>query len=165
MLMTASGVGSLSAFFRLTAKLDRPAMRRNLIVGLSLLGFGLIAFSFSRVYAVSLVFGLIIGLGMILYSISTNMLIQTTLKDEYRGRVMSLFTLMLVGTFPVGSFIMGTVGERFGAPNAVRIAGIICLLGAIWVIHRLRVIRLREEKQAAPAASATEAAAGTAQAS
>jgi MFS family permease len=166
MLVTASGVGSLSAFFRLTAKLDRNAMRRNLTVGLSLLGLGLIAFSFSRLYAVSLVFGLVIGLGMILFSISTNMLIQTTLKDEYRGRVMSLFTLMLVGTFPVGSFIMGSVGERFGAPNAVRIAGVICLLGAIWVIHRLRVIRRREEEQAAAlGASPTRAEEGTAQAS
>jgi MFS family permease len=147
LLMTASGVGSLSAFFRLTSKLDRPAMRRNLMVGLTLLGCGLIAFSLSRVYWLSLCFGLVLGLGMILYSISTNMLIQTTVKNEYRGRVMSLFTLMLVGTSPVGSFIMGTIAERFGAPNAVRIAGIVCLLGAIWVVHRLRVIQRQEIEQ------------------
>jgi MFS family permease len=147
MLMTASGVGSLSAFFQLTSKLDRPAMRRNLMIGLILLGCGLIAFSLSRTYWLSLCFGLVLGLGMILYSISTNMLIQTTVRNEYRGRVMSLFTLMLVGTSPLGSFIMGTIAERFGAPNAVRIAGIICLLGAIWVIYRLRVIQRREEAE------------------
>jgi MFS family permease len=166
MLMTASGVGSLSAFFRLTSKLDRPAMRRNLMVGLTLLGCGLIAFSLSRVYWLSLVFGLVIGLGMILYSISTNMLIQTTMKDEYRGRVMSLFTLMLVGTSPVGSFIMGSVAERIGAPSAVRIAGVICLLGAVWVIHRLRLIARREAEQASRLDEAGhEPAEGTAQVS
>jgi len=148
LLMAAAGVGSLTAFVRLTSTLDRPAMRRSLLVGLLALGGGLIAFSFSRVYLLSLAFSLFVGMGMILYSATTNMMIQTAVKDEFRGRVMSLFTLMLVGTSPVGSFVMGWLADRFGAPNATRIAGVTCILGAVWVVHRLRVLA-REELAAA----------------
>ena len=144
LLMAAAGVGSLTAFVRLTSPLDRPAMRRNLLVGLLILGGGLIAFSFSRVFALSLAFSLFVGLGMILYASTTNMLLQTAIRDEFRGRVMSLFTLMLVGTSPVGSFVMGWLADRVGAPNATRIAGVTCILGAVWVVHRLRVLARRE---------------------
>ena len=71
-------------------------------------------------------------------------MIQNTVKDEYRGRVMSLFTLMLVGTSPVGSFLLGTVAERAGAPVAIAIGGTGCILGAFWVVHRLRILAQRE---------------------
>ena len=124
--------------------LDRSGMRRNLLVGLLILGAGLIAIASSKIYWLTVVFSLLVGMGMILYSVTTNMMIQNTVRDEYRGRVMSLFTIMLVGTSPLGSFIMGSVAERFGAPTAMRIAGSVCILGALWVVHRLRVIARRE---------------------
>lgn len=144
LLMAAAGVGSVTAFVRLTSPLDRPAMRRTLLVGLLVLGAGLIAFSYSRRFDISLGMSLLVGMGMILYSATTNMMIQTAVLDEFRGRVMSLFTLMLVGTSPVGSFLMGWMGDRLGAPNATRIAGVTCMLGALWVVHRLRVLARRE---------------------
>ena len=143
-LMAASGIGSLSAFVGLSAKLDRGGMRRNILIGLLILGSGLIAIASSRIYGLTVAFSLMVGLGMILYSVTTNMMIQNTVRDEYRGRVMSLFTIMLVGTSPLGSFIMGSVAERFGAPTAMRIAGTVCILGALWVVHRLRVLAKRE---------------------
>ena len=144
LLMAAAGVGSVTAFVRLTSPLDRPAMRRTLLVGLLLLGAGLVAFSYSRRFDLSLAMSLLVGMGLILYSATTNMMIQTAVRDEFRGRVMSLFTLMLVGTSPVGSFLMGWMAVRLGAPNATRIAGTTCILGAIWVVHRLRVLARRE---------------------
>ena len=119
-------------------------MRRNVLIGLLSLGIGLILFSFSKTFWVSMVFSLMIGLGMILYTVTTNMMIQTTVKDEYRGRVMSLFTLMLVGTSPLGAFVIGALAERMGAPAATRISGAACILGAIWVVNRLRILAKRE---------------------
>lgn len=158
LLMAAAGAGSVTAFVRLTSPLDRPAMRRTLLVGLLLLGAGLVIFSFSRRFDLSLAMSLLIGMGMILYAATTNMMIQTAVQDEFRGRVMSLFTIMLVGTSPVGSFLMGWMAERVGAPNATRIAGIGCILGAVWVVHRLRVLARRQAAGggAAPVGAAKE---------
>jgi MFS family permease len=152
LLMAAAGVGSVTAFVRLTSPLDRPAMRRTLLVGLLLLGAGLVIFSFSRRFDLSLGMSLFIGMGMILYSATTNMMIQTAVRDEYRGRIMSLFTFMLVGTSPAGSFLMGWMADHLGAPNATRVAGVGCILGAVWVVYRLRVLA-RREAQAAGAES------------
>jgi MFS family permease len=149
LLMSAAGVGSLAAAITLTRKTDRDALRRNLLVGLSIFGGGLIAFSFSRVFALSVALNLCVGYGMVLYGASTNTLIQLTVTDDFRGRVMSLYTLMFVGTAPLGSFVLGSVAQHFGAPWATRISVGLCVLGALWVFFRLRV--LQRAALAAPA--------------
>jgi MFS family permease len=150
LLMSAAGVGSLLAAFTLTSKQDRAKLRRNLLIGLSLFGVGLIAFSLSRVFALSLALNLVVGFGMVLYGASTNTLVQSAVEDRYRGRVMSLYTLMFIGTAPLGSFVLGSIAQHFGAPWATRLSGTLCVLGALWVFQRLREIA-REQPAAAPA--------------
>jgi MFS family permease len=140
-LMSAAGVGSLTAAITMTRKQDRAALRRNLLIGLSIFGGGLIAFSFSRIFALSLVLNLCVGYGMVLYGASTNTLVQLTVDDAFRGRIMSLYTLMFVGTAPLGSFVLGSVAQHFGAPWATRISGGLCVLGALWVFFRLRALQ------------------------
>ena len=147
-LMSAAGVGSLLAAFTMTAKQDRAKLRRNLLIGLSLFGAGLIGFSLSRVFALSIALNLVVGFGMVLYGASTNTLVQSAVDDSYRGRVMSLYTLMFIGTAPLGSFVLGSVAQHFGAPWATRISGGLCILGALWVFHRLRVLARAEPQPA-----------------
>jgi len=137
-LMSAAGVGSLCAALSLTGKQDRARLRQNLLIGLSLFGAGLIGFSFSRVFALSVALNLVVGFGMVLYGASTNTLVQSAVDPAFRGRVMSLYTLMFIGTAPLGSFVLGSVAQHFGAPWATRISGGLCVLGAIWVFQRLR---------------------------
>ena len=151
LLMSAAGVGALSAALVMTRKQDRWQLRRNLLIGLSTFGAGLIGFSLSRVFALSVALSLVIGFGMILYAASTNILIQQTVTEGFRGRVMSLYTLMFVGTAPFGSFVLGSVAQHFGAPWATRISGGLCVLGALWVFLRLRVLARTEAATAAPA--------------
>jgi len=143
-LMSAAGIGSLLAALTMTAKQDRKKLRRNLLIGLSLFGAGLIGFSLSRAFPLSFALNLVVGFGMVLYGASTNTLVQSTVDDAYRGRVMSLYTLMFIGTAPLGSFVLGSVAQHFGAPWATRISGGLCVLGALWVFHRLRVLARSE---------------------
>jgi MFS family permease len=143
-LMSAAGIGSLLAALTMTAKQDRKKLRRNLLIGLSLFGAGLIGFSLSRAFPLSFALNLVVGFGMVLYGASTNTLVQSTVDDAYRGRVMSLYTLMFIGTAPLGSFVLGSVALHFGAPWATRISGGLCVLGALWVFHRLRVLARSE---------------------
>jgi MFS family permease len=150
LLMAAAGVGALTASLTLTARFERGALRRALFAGLAVFGSGLILFSLSRTLWLSAALSAFIGLGMILYAAGTNTLLQTAVRDEYRGRVMGLFTLALIGTSSIGSLVTGAIGERFGAPTATRVAGTACLLGAAWVAHRLRVLARREADALAP---------------
>jgi hypothetical protein len=48
-----------------------------------------------------------------------------------------MYTFTLVGLAPIGTLVAGTLAQQIGAPWAMRVAGSICLLGAIWVGVRL----------------------------
>ncbi len=150
-LVTAFGIGALVAAVRLTEKLDRRALRRNLLVGLGAAGIGLTVFAWSRAMPLSLAMGALAGFGLIVYVASTNTMLQLTTEDRFRGRVMSLYTLMFVGTAPIGALWSGSVAQRFGAPVATSISGAVLLMGAAWVLWRLTTMaRLQAERPTEP---------------
>jgi MFS family permease len=95
--------------------------------------------------------GFMAGFGLILYVASTNTLLQLTTEDRFRGRIMSLYTLMFIGTSPIGALMSGAIAQRWSAPVATTVSGIVLLGGAVWVSYRLRVLAAREAAQAVPA--------------
>src|ERR1041384_6674030 len=60
------------------------------------------------------------GFGLILYVSSTNTLIQLTVEDRYRGRVMSLYTLFFVGTSPFGALLSAPPAPAARSPPPLR---------------------------------------------
>lgn len=144
LMVSAFGVGSLLSAVLMTRKLDRWDLRRNLLIGLVTAAIGMSGFAWSRSLPLTLFMGLLAGFGLILYAASTNTLLQLTTQDHYRGRVMSLYTLMFVGTAPAGALISGALAQRFGAPVATSFSGAVLAIGAIWIAYRLRVLAERE---------------------
>ena len=57
-----------------------------------------------------------------------NTLLQTMVKDEFRGRVMSAFMLTFAGIMPFGNLIAGSLAHSLGVSFTVLISGIICTL-------------------------------------
>jgi MFS family permease len=150
-LFSAFGAGSLVAALRMAVTRERWALRWHLLIGLVTAGAGLAGFAWSRWLPAMIAFAALAGFGLILYVSSTNTLIQLTVEDRYRGRVMSLYTLFFVGTSPLGSLFAGAVAQRWGAPVATSLCALVLLGGAIWVARRLREIAAREaaEREAA----------------
>ena len=144
MLVSAFGLGSLLSALRLTRRHDRWGLRRNLLVGLTVAAAGMVSFALSTVLWLSLLAALASGFGLIFYVASTNTLVQLTTEDRFRGRVMSLYTLMFIGTAPLGALTVGALAQRAGAPAATTFSGVVLLVGAIWVAYRLRVLAARE---------------------
>jgi MFS family permease len=129
LLMAAGGVGAgLGGFVLAGQRLGVESYRK--LLPMSLVGFGLMlgAFSLSREYTVSLVLLGLVGCGGILYFNASNTLVQLNVTDAYRGRVMSLYTLMHQGTATFGSLALGVIAERYGTPMALRVGAIVCLL-------------------------------------
>ena len=56
------------------------------------------------------------------------MLIQSNIPDRMCGRVMSVYTLVIFGTFPLGSLIAGALAEYISAPWAVALSAAVVLL-------------------------------------
>jgi MFS family permease len=144
LLVSAFGLGSLLAALRMTQQQDRWQLRRNLLVGLGTAGAGMLGFAWSRHLALTLAMGFAAGFGLILYVISTNTLVQLTTEDRFRGRVMSFYTFMFLGTAPIGALLAGEIAQVASAPVATSVSAAVLLAGAFWVYYRLRILAARE---------------------
>jgi MFS family permease len=144
LMVSAFGLGSLLAAIAMTRRMDRWALRRSLLVGLLASGIGLGIFAWSRSLPLTLMMALMAGFGLITYVATTNMLLQLTTEDRFRGRVMSLYTFMFVGTSPAGALMCGWIAQRWGAPVATSVCALILMGGALWMSYRLRILAARE---------------------
>jgi MFS family permease len=156
LLLASFGAGSLIAAARMTLQHDRWALRRHLLAGLTLGGLGMAGFAWVRWLPGMLTMGALAGFGLILYVSSTNILIQMITEDRFRGRVMSLYTLMFVGTAPFGALLSGAIAQRWGAPVSTSVCSVILLGGALWMSRRLRAIAARESAERARAEQEAE---------
>jgi MFS family permease len=82
-----------------------------------------------------------VGAGIISTAASTNTLIQHSVEDDKRGRVMSLYTISFLGIAPIGSLILGHLSEIWSAPLVLMCAGILCLLGTLRFLINLSPVQ------------------------
>ena len=99
-------------------------------------GLSLVAFSFSRIFWLSTLVLVPVGFSLMTQMAATNTLIQSMVGDEFRGRVMSFYTMMFLGVAPLGSLLAGSLAQALGAPSAVRLmAGLSIISGTIFLSH------------------------------
>jgi len=79
------------------------------------------------------------GWGMITQMATLNALIQHDVPDELRGRVMSLYTLVLLGFIPVGNLMVGSLATFIGPQHTLTISTSLCI-----VIQATILIKKRE---------------------
>jgi MFS family permease len=87
----------------------------------------LLGFSLSRVPLLSYALLIVVGWGMITQFATVNAAIQHEVPDVLRGRVMSLYVLVLLGFVPIGNLIIGGLAHFAGTPFAVAAGSIVCL--------------------------------------
>lgn len=123
-LLSATGAGAVVGGLRLAATADRAERWRVLLLAGVALGAGLVGVGLARSYAVTLIGFVVAGWGMVTFNASSNTLIQTIVPDRLRGRMMSLYTLVLLGLMPAGGLLMGALATRFGSAAALGIGGL-----------------------------------------
>lgn len=133
-LLGAAGVGAtLGGLLVATLRPRRP--------GKLIVSFGyaavvcLIGFSLSRHLLLSMALSVGIGGSIMAFLATCNATIQSHVPDALRGRIMSLYTLALIGSGPLNSLIAGVLGNVLGAPMAIGICGAVMGL-AIALIAR-----------------------------
>ena len=119
------GVGSLAGSLTLAFMGSRRPMLRLIVLGGS--GFVVleVLFGLIRDPLPAYLVILLIGFASMLMVNTINVMIQNTVSNELRGRVMSLYVMVFAGSAPIGGFFAGAVAELWGAP-----AGF--LLGALF---------------------------------
>jgi predicted MFS family arabinose efflux permease len=77
------------------------------------------------------------GLNLMMIANINNALIQMEVPDELRGRVMSIYTLVFQGGFPIGSLLAGAAAAQIGEPTTIGISAVL-LLGFALFTSRYR---------------------------
>jgi len=140
-LMAMSGVGALASAIGLALRRTVLGLGKRIAISAALFGGGLIVLGLSRSLTISLFLMTITGFGMMQQMAASNTILQTIAADDKRGRVMSFYTLSILGMNPIGSLLAGAVAVRIGVPVTMIGAGAICLAGAVWFYWKLPEIR------------------------
>jgi len=141
MLTAAAGAGALvSAMLKAWGAGAAGASIPRSVLAAMFLGFAAVTgMGLAPVWPLALLATSLAGFTATWCGVSLQAAIQTDLPDAYRGRVMSLWTVVGVGAVAIGAGLIGALAELFGIGPALVIAGCIGLFGtALWRIGGAR---------------------------
>jgi len=140
-LTAASGLGALISAISLAMRKTIVGLGKMMSITAFTFGGGLIAFGLSHSLWLSLLLMLVIGFSMMQLMSASNTIMQTIVDENKRGRVMSFYTMAIIGIMPFGSLLAGGLASKIGAPYTVILGGSICMVIALWFSLRLEEIR------------------------
>jgi MFS family permease len=151
-LMSAAGVGAVLGALQFAARTSYKGMAK-LIGAMSLTcAIGLIVFSQSKNFWLSLAVLFVVGFAATSQMAATNTTVQNRVPNHLRGRVMAVYATMFMGVQPIGSLLAGGIAKRLGAPATLGIFGLLCLVGsllfALFFVMRLKSLPPPAEAQA-----------------
>ena len=136
-LSAATGIGALLSTLWLAWANQKSVMRQILIYTLA---FGVleVAFAVSHLYLLSLLLITAVGFTEMAFAAQTVTALQIITPDHLRGRVTSVQVLFFDGSLPLGYLLMGWLSGLYGAPAALIIGAVLCLLvtGAGWLWYK-----------------------------
>jgi MFS family permease len=140
LMQTATGVGGLLGALA-AAQMARAGRKgRQALVGATVFGGLLVVLSFCPWYVVTCGLLFLVGTANQLYMTTTTTVLQLSIPNELRGRVMSIWGLTF-SLIPTGGAISGALAEHFGAPFALALGGVLVILTTVAVAVSLPRIR------------------------
>jgi MFS family permease len=136
LLMAVSGLGAFLGGLTLARRLQRRPPMPSFLGGLGIFLGGLLGLGLSRNYYAALGCMFLAGFGMVTLLSTGNTLLQLNVTDALRGRLMSLFGLIVMGFAPVGSMLYGVAAHYTGPGPAIAGGSLLAALVAGWVLLR-----------------------------
>lgn len=140
-IMAASGVGASLGALLLAGRKDTAGLTRTMLLAAFVLGFLLVGFSLTRSLWSSTLLIIPVAWAMVTHFTANNTLIQMTVPESLRGRVMALHGMVFLGAAPLGSLAGGLIASRLGVPATLALGGLSCSAAALlsaWALHRDR---------------------------
>jgi predicted MFS family arabinose efflux permease len=136
-LSAMTGIGSFVGAIFMANRAATPTMYR-LALFTTASGIALIlpALAPSLPWAYPLLFPM--GLFLMVLLITANSMLQLAAKAQARGRVMALYSIVLLGSTPIGSPLTGWIGQHLGARWAFTLNGAVALVTGIVLLAARR---------------------------
>ena len=125
-MVSAAALGAVVAALGL-ATLGR-SIPKGLMITIAAPTFGVCVslLGLARSFSLLLVLLAFTGFFQVMLTATTNTLLQSLARDDFRGRVMSVYALAFLGLMPLGSLLAGIVAERWSPAAWFSVAGLIC---------------------------------------
>jgi predicted MFS family arabinose efflux permease len=116
---------------------------KAVVTRVGLLGFAVAIFVFGLLRSPAIAYAVVLVLGIVYFGTVTAMMtvLQQTLADEVRGRVMALWFMAFGGTVPLGALVFGPILDATSSTVLLSIAGGMALLLAWWCDLPAAVVR------------------------
>jgi MFS family permease len=118
----------------------RRASPRILIASILVFGAMVVAAGVAPTLAVEMAIMVPLGAASTGFISNSNALLQLGSAPEMRGRVMALFSIVFVGSTPVGGPLVGWIAEAFGPRTSMVLAGTATLVAGLLVTGRRRLM-------------------------
>jgi predicted MFS family arabinose efflux permease len=126
-LMSARGGGAMIAALMIASMGQKKIKGQLWTLGSLILPLSLLVFSQLRLLPLSIASIVLYGWCHMMVLNTSNAIIQTHIEDQYRGRVMSVYSLLVFGAMPIGSLWAGQIADRMGEPTTVIINSLILM--------------------------------------
>ena len=129
-LTSAIGAGAVVSGLAMSRGVDWLNIR---IIRIAVVVAGLLVATLGTVDEFWMAVVIVSALGVILSlcGVGSQILIQTLLDDDVRGRVSSFWGMIAFGGTALGSLIVGTAANVWGLQDVVIVAGLTCSVGAL----------------------------------
>ena len=138
LLLGAAGMGSLAGSFYLAAYKRVQLLPRTVAITVAISGVALAIFPLTGLPSWGAAVLVPVGFGVVFCAGGANTLLQHLVRDDMRGRVMSLFVMLYYGVMPLGSLATGTLAEWIGAKPTLVTFGVITALSAFLMYRKAR---------------------------
>lgn len=140
-LMAGAGIGAVISALTLAAQ-GRIRRRTNfIVVCAALFSLALILMSRTQSFIQAFLLLIILGATMVGALSLTNSTLQATSPPEFRGRIMGMYNLAVIGLSPLGSLQAGALAEARGVRFTLALGGTVCL--AYFLLLLLLLPRIR----------------------
>ena len=129
-MMGAMGIGAVAGTLLLARRTKVSSLPRVMVMSGIGVGISYLAFAFSPSFWISLAIMPIIGFFVMQQLASANTTIQTLIEDAFRGRVMAIYAMTVVGLLPFGSLTSGALAGHFGPRPTVAAGGLLAIIAA-----------------------------------
>ncbi|WP_416773141.1 MFS transporter [Pseudomonas sp. RHF3.3-3] len=140
-LWGAAGAGAFVATLVLAVGGAQQRLRRFTDAGALLCAVALIGLWLSEALPWALLALGLLGFGITLNNVSTNMQLQSTAPAQLRGRVVAFYIAMRFGFEALGGMLAGLMAAHCGAPATLGIAGGLLAVGLLVILVARRPLR------------------------
>lgn len=127
-LLSALGAGSLLGAISVSLRSKKGPKKKTMVKAVLAISVFLMLISFTKQYYLAIIILFFTGIFNIYFSTTANSTLQINSKDEYRGRVLSVYTLVFAGATPFGNMFAGLTSSKFGGDVSFFLSGFITLI-------------------------------------